>query len=188
MMKYSTKILILLILLLLVSLACQIAIGGPTPSRTVPVSTEAAGSLEDSWKTVMDSPDVNSPIAITLTEEQLTSFLAIQLSQQTDPLLTNPQVLLQNGQVEIFGQAQRGSIQANVRITLQVSANETGDLKISLASVDMGPIPAPQSLLDQISTTLDETMKSSIGSTAAGIKIESIYISDGLLTISGQKR
>lgn len=188
MIKYPKHIFIACLLIALVSLSCQISAGGPTPSRTVPVSTLAISELQNDLEHSLNNPDSANQITLTLTESQLTSLLNDQLSRQPEPLLLNPQVLLQNNQVEIYGVIQKGAIQANARVILQVDTDQNGELTAMLKSLDLGPIPAPQNLVESISTTIDSTLNESVDPMTAGFKIDRVTIADGLMTLTGRRQ
>lgn len=174
--------------IIVVSAACQINAGGPTPpARTVAVSTEAAESVEATVSSAQVESETGQ-VTITLTEEQLTSLLAAKLQTQEKPFITNPQVVLKEGQAEIYGQINNETVTANVLIVISVSVDEKGMPKLTLVSADFGPIPAPSGLTDALSTMVYEGMTSSLGSAATRVKIISITISDGLMTIVAVKQ
>lgn len=172
----------------LVLISCQISAGGPIPSRTVSASNQAANELKETLDYAFNNPDPSGLITITLTEPQLTSLLEQQLSQQPQPYLQDSQVFLQNEQVEIFGVIQMSAVKANARFILQVGTDQNGKLTATLISVDLGPLPAPQSLVENISALIDSAMQESISSMTSSIKIENVNITNGLMTISGRRR
>ena len=182
------RILPAFIILVGLNLACQISIGGPAlPKSNIPISTQAAGSVENIWKSSVVENPKSGVVAFTLSEEQLTSFLAANLSAEQRPLLINPQIVLQNGQIKVYGQVKKSYFIANVRIIMQVNIDNNGQPKLNLVSADFGPLPAPASLLDSLSSILNEAFTGSIGPYATGFKIENIYVGDGLITITGKK-
>ena len=143
----NKKILLFTILIpLLGSISCQLSAGGPKPARTVPASTEAASQILDNLDSSINNSNSSNEITITLTEVQLTSLLVEQLSMQSDFSIQNPQVLIQNNQVEIYGLVQKGSFSANARLVIDVSVDQMGQLQIALTSADLGPIPIPRFL------------------------------------------
>jgi uncharacterized protein YpmS len=183
------KILFPLLIFLFVGLACRINAGGPKPPEEIetPVVTFPQ-SPEQSLETAIQIDPGSGAMTITLTETQITTYLAAYLASQSEPLLTNPQVVLQNGQVEIFGQVSRGIFSANVHLVLELLADENGSLKPRLTSADLGPVPAPAGALDSLSRSIDEAFTTSVGQHLADIKIETITIADGVIIATGQKR
>ena len=60
--------LIVLISLVGAALACDLAVGGPTPPGSpIPVSTEAAGQLTEIWKTAIDNAQ-NGQVSVVINE------------------------------------------------------------------------------------------------------------------------
>jgi hypothetical protein len=175
-----------LIVVLFSMLACTIFIGGPDyPGRTIPVSTEAVGDLRANIEQAITAGAVSGTVSITITEPQLTSYLAMKLQLKPDPLLTNPQVYLQDGQIQIFGTIKQGYFQANAAITMTAGVDDTGQLSIKLSSADFGPLPVPAGLLDGITALLEEAFTGSIGPVATGIRLTDITIADGEMVIVG---
>ncbi len=183
-----------LLTILLTSLACTMNVGGPDYSTlpTVPVSTESAQSIQDQVQKAFQEGAQTGTITLNLTEQQLTSYIAEQL--QTDPrlqrngqpLMTDPQVYLRNGQMQIYGKTQQGPFTANIGIVLNVGVDENGQPKVDIASADFGPLPAPEGLRDTIAAMIREAYTGSLGPVATGLRIESIQIADGVMTISGR--
>lgn len=183
----KTALPIFLLSLALASLACTVFIGGPDyPSEVVPVSTEAAQSLRDQVKQMFEAGALGGPITLQISETQLTSYLAEKLDAQTNPLMTEPKVFLRDGQMQVFGKAQRGIFSANVAIILGVGVDDAGAPKLEVLSADFGPFDAPQGLNDAISKLVSEAYTGSIGPAATGFRIESITIANSVMTIVGR--
>jgi hypothetical protein len=187
---------IFLATLILASLACTMFVGGPeyddlTP---IPVSTEAAQSLKDGIEKSLQDGLVSGVVTITITEPQITSYLALRLQsdpnlQQDDkPLITEPQVHLRDGQMKIYGKTQQGVFVANIGIVVNIGADSEGKPKIEIESADFGPFPAPEGINDTITAIIEEAYTGSFGPVATGIRIETITIADGVMTITGRIR
>ncbi len=178
---------IFLLSLALASLACTVFIGGPDyPSEVIPVSTEAAQSMQDQVKAMFEAGAQGGPITLQISESQLTSYLTYKLESQTDPLMTAPKVFLRDNQMQIFGKAGRGMFAANVAIVLGVGADETGAPKLQVLTADFGPFDAPQGLNDAISKLVSEAYTGALGPVATGFRLETIAIANGALTIVGR--
>lgn len=183
-----------LLTILITSLACTMNVGGPDYSNlpTVPVATEYAQSIQDEVQRAFQEGAQTGTITLKLTEQQLTSFIAEKL--QTDPrlqrdgkpLLDNPQVYLRDGQMQIYGKTQQGPFTANIGIVLTVGVDENGQPRVEIASADFGPLPAPEGLRDTIAAMIREAYMGSLGPVATGLRIESISIADGVMTVSGR--
>jgi uncharacterized protein YpmS len=173
--------------LTLATLACRIFVGGPEyPPTVVPVSTEAASSLEQQVEAAKTAAAQNGLMTITVTESQATSVLATKLAEQPDSFITEPQVLLRNNEIQVYGKANQGSFQANIRIVLAASIDPEGKPVLTITSTDFGPFPAPEGLNKTISAMIDEAFTGALGPAASGLRIESITIADGVMTLTGR--
>lgn len=182
--------------LILASLACTVHIGGPDYSDRpiIPVSTEAAETLKDEIRRAFATGAATGQVTIQITETQITSVLAQRLQsdpslqQDQKPLITDLQVYLRDGQMQVFGKTQQGIFTANISIIVAVGVDENAKPKIEILSADFGPLPVPQGLTAAISAMIQEAYTGAIGPVATGLRIESITIADGVMTIIGRIR
>ncbi len=182
-------VLALLVFVILTMLACTIFIGGPDyPETRIPVSTEAAGQIEFTIQTAIAEGASTGQMTFSIDETQLTSYLAYKLQEQTDPFITDPQVTLRDGQVQVYGTAEQGYFQATASIVLDAGIDENGEIQIELVSADFGPLPVPEGLLDTIAATVQETFTGAIGPAAIGFRLDNISIADGTLTVTGRTK
>jgi hypothetical protein len=193
----KTKILLFPIaLILLTSISCTVFVGGPDYSdlAPIPVSTEAAQSLKDGIKKSFEDSLLTGVVTITISEPQITSYLALRmqtdpnLQQNSQPLITEPQVYLRDGQMKIYGKTVQGMFAANIGIIINVGVDELGKPKIDIASADFGPFPAPEGINDALTAMIEEAFTGSFGPVATGLRIESITIANGTMTVTGRIR
>lgn len=186
-----------LLILALTSLACMINVGGPDYSSlpAIPVSAEAAASIQDEIRRAVEAAAQTGVITVNLTEPQITSYLASRMQtdpslQQSDnkPLITEPQVYLRDGQMQIYGKTQQGMFTANIGILVNMGVDANGQPQIEVASADFGPFPAPKGLKDAITAMVREAYTGSLGPVATGLRIESIAIANGVMTVTGRVR
>lgn len=197
MYKKKLALPIFLLMLVLTSLACTIFVGGPDYSSfpPIPVSTEAAESIKEELKRAIEAGAQTGVVTINLTEPQITSYLAARMRtdpslQQEDkkPLITDPQVYLRDGQMQIYGKTQQGIFAANIGIIVQVGVDADGQPLIEIISADFGPFPAPEGLKSALTAMIKEAYTGSLGPVATGLRIESISIANGIMTITGRIR
>ncbi len=186
---------IFLLVLVLTTLACTIFVGGPDYSSLppIPVSAEAAQSIKDEITRAFEAGAQTGVVTINLTEPQVTSYLAQRMQtdpslQQSDkkPLITDPQVYLRNGQMQIYGKTQQGIFAANIGIIVQVGVDANGQPLIEITSADFGPFDAPKGLKNALTAMIKEAYTGSVGPVATGLRIESISIASGVMTITGR--
>ena len=181
--------LVILVALVTASLACTVDVGGPVaPGPSIPVSQDAAAILEDVWASALQGALATGQVLVILDEAQVTSLLAIRLSQQDKPVLTNPQVYLQDGQIRVYGSTIQGPLRGNVLIAIEPRLDTEGRVTFDVLSADFGPVPAPASVLDGISSVLTELFTGSLGSLATGVRVTSLAIDDGEMSIVGELR
>jgi hypothetical protein len=193
-MKKHLHLLLFFTTLMLASLACTVFVGGPDYSdRTpIPVSNDAAESLKDEIQRAFEAGATTGEVTIYITETQITSVLALRLQtdqnlqQDSKPLITDPQVYLRDGQMQIFGKTEQGMFAANIGIIVSVGVDENGKSKIEIVSADFGPLPAPEGINNAISAMIQEAYTGSVGPVATGLRIQTISIADGVMTISGR--
>lgn len=171
------------------SLACSMFLGGPAyPSPQAPASPDVTGGVTSQIEQALAESLQTGVVKLTFDEAQLTAYIAAQLSAEATPALSDPQVLLRDGAMTLYGRAKSGPFEANVRIVTTFSVDATGLPQIDVTQADFGPLPAPQSLRDGISTFLRETLTGSLGPVATGFRLESIEIADGHMTVTGRVR
>jgi len=175
--------------LLLAVLACTINIGGPAfPAQHIPVSTEAAGELESKIQAAVAAGAESGQVTLVVTEPQLTSYMAAQLQTQAQPLFTDPQVYLRNGQIQIYGTATQGYFLATFQIVVTAGVDPQGHVVIDVSTADFGPMPVPAGLKDTVTAAIQEAYTGAIGPAAIGFRLESITIANGTMTIVGRTK
>lgn len=195
-MKKTSPIQLFLVTLVLASLACTVFVGGPDYSDRAPiaVSNEAAESLKEEIERAFEAGVTSGEVTINITETQITSVLALRLQtdpnmqQDQKPLITDPQVYLRDGQMQIFGKTRQGMFAANIGVIVSVGVDENGKPKIEIVSADFGPLPAPEGINNAISAMIQEAYTGSVGPAATGLRIQNITIANGLMTITGRIR
>jgi hypothetical protein len=183
----KTPIILGICALITASLACTINVGGPAyPTPAIPVSTEAVGQLKATLEAAVTAGADSGQVTLVMTETQLTSYLAYKLQSQSQPIITNPQVYLQDGQIRLYGTARQGYFEATASVVLSAGIDEQGQLKIDLTYADFGPLPVPSGLLGVVTSMIKEAYTGALGPIATGFRLNSIDISDGTMTITGQ--
>ena len=186
-----------LLCLVVTSLACTIFVGGPDYSSLppIPVSAEAAESIKEELRRAFEAAAQTGVVTINITEPQITSYLAARLQtdpslQQTDstPLITDPQVYLRDGQMQIYGKTKQGMFTANIGVIVSMGVDADGQPTIEVVSADFGPFPAPEGLKDAITAMVREAYTGSLGPVATGLRIETISIANGIMTVTGRVR
>lgn len=177
-----------LVSLLLLFLACTIDLGGPTPpAPPASLPSPVPLTLEEVWRQAVAAA-VDGRVVVQLHESQWTAWLAEKLAARPDAWFQEPVVLLRDGQMQIYGRVYRGRWVANVRFVFTVSVDASGNPQLALSEADFGPWPLPQDLLQGLSAMLDEAFTGRFGPVATGLRLESITIENGIMTLVGRIR
>ncbi len=175
--------------LFLAVLACTFNIGGPAyPTQQIPISTEAAGDLNSAIQTAVAAESETGRVKLEINEVQATSYLATKLQTQSEIVITNPQVYLRDGQIQIYGTARQGYFQATIAMIVTAGVDSQGQLTLELTSADFGPLPVPAGLKDAVTAAIREAYTGAIGPAAVGFRLESITVVDGIMSIVGRTK
>lgn len=185
--KNKFQIFFILFGTLFATLACTMQIGGPDyPETSIPVSEQYVTNMNEQFKAAFEAAAASGNVILTLTEPQLTSYLALKFQGQSSPLITEPQVYLRDGKMEIYGKARQGYFVANVKITVQVGIDANGQPDIQISSADFGPLPVPTTLTASLAAIIKEAYTGAVGPVATGFRIEQIGIRDGFMVMAGK--
>jgi uncharacterized protein YpmS len=185
-MKTRTKLYIpvIVITLLIVTIACQFP--GLTQeqkqaSPTNPVTTQAVEELQQEVQGAAATAQSGGSINLVFTEEQLTSLANLELQTQSDANISDIQVRLRDGQMQITGKAVQSGFEFPLSINLSISV-QAGKPQSSVVSASIGPFSLPDSVLNQITTQLDQALNDQL---AANMIVDQITIQSGAMTIEG---
>ena len=185
----TNRILIAILVLATASLACNLGIRGvKTPAPLIPVSTEAVQSLEETAVNSFDKFQQTGQVNLTVTEEQLTSMVALELEEQATEGISNPQVYLRDGQIQLAGDVQTQGLSAPARMVMEVDIDANGRPSLQIVSANVGPFPVPDSLIESVETRLNRAFLNQLDEMAPNAVVESVVIADGSMTITGQTR
>jgi uncharacterized protein YpmS len=176
--------------LLLAGLACSLPARQaeqPADREPIPVSTEAVATIESNIESAVATATTTGKITVEITEAQLTSVVAQELQKQETPILTEPQIYLRDGKVEITGKAQQSGFSAPLDMFMTVTV-ENGQVHYQVVSAKLGPLPLPQSMLDQFTEQINAALGSQLSPETSNMNIETITIADGKMVITGQAR
>jgi len=184
----TSKIYLSILSLALASVACSIFVGGPDyPAQPLPYSPNEVQNMKTQIEQAFTAGAETGVVTLQITESQLTSYMIEKMQAQANPPFTDPQVLLRNGQMQMYGKVNQGMFDANILITMNVGIDElTGQPKIEITAADFGPLPAPSGINAAINAIINEAFTGSLGPVAVGFRLEAITIADGIMTLTGR--
>ncbi len=187
-----TKARFVIAILLLASLSCRFfsqPAAIPTPTQALlPATFEPLNPAQGPALATSEPTQISGQVQVSVDEDQLTAILKEQLKDQKDPQLENPQVLLRDGQVQVLGSVKQGALTLPLKMVIDVSADSQGKPHYQIASAGLGPLPLPQSTLDQLTAELDKALSENMPAEFQDIFIEDISIANGVMTVKGHRR
>jgi hypothetical protein len=132
-------------------------------------------------------PKPGSLASVTLTEQQLTSWLSMNMKNSPDLPLSDIQVYLRDDKVQVWGvvTGDSNSTSALIMGTLKIDSN--GNPIMEIESMQIGQQVIPVILLSQAESWLNQALLDEVNRQAPGLKLMNINISSGLITISGMR-
>ncbi len=171
------------------TLGCIIFLGGPDyPTTSVPFSPEMGQTAQAQLKTAVAEATQSGRFTLTLTQEHLTALLNARLQERSSLNFKDPLVFLHPGVIEIYGKVQQGNVVANVQISVAVSVDAQGKPKFQIVGAVFGPLLLSREVLDGITAMLNEAFVGAVGPVATGLRLESIVVEEGRLTLRGRIR
>ncbi len=156
----SKKITVFLVLILTV-LAC-----GPSnnateigpPEGTIPVSQVAAERLRANFNQAIQEAGTNNEAQLRVTNEEITSLIALELANTGQIPLSNPQVWFTSGRIYVTGGVKpAGPVEFNSIIVATVIV-DNGQLVVEVQEAQMGMFDFPDTMLESITQTINETL------------------------------
>jgi hypothetical protein len=171
------------LLVALTIIACTATDSATLPGGQVEVSPEAAQRVETKLVEALTLNPSNQFI-LRFTDEEFTSYLALKLEETTEPPITDPQIRFTKGKIYVAGKLTNvGPVK--VRAMLVAIPRVVSDqLVIDIQNVYLGPIPAPNALLNSLSQTIDQALEEA----QVNLKITQVEVFESEIVIVGEKR
>jgi hypothetical protein len=150
-------------------------------------SAAASQSLDNKWQafqTEIAQSQPGTPVTITLTQQEVDSKINDGLKTANLPAgltVSKMNVNLTDGKILLAATVQYSVLSGNAGMVATVDI-VNGQPTITVTNIDMGSLPFPQSLKDQLKSLIPQD---ALFQTNSSFQAQSINISDGLLTIQG---
>jgi tetratricopeptide (TPR) repeat protein len=132
-------------------------------------------------------PKPGSLASVSLSEQQLTSWLATELQNNPDLPLSDIQVYLRDDKIQLWGMVAGSSNSTSALIVGNMMIDSNGNPLIRLESMQIGQTVIPGLLLSQAESWLNQALTDEVNKQAPGLKVMNISINSGLLTMSGMR-
>ncbi len=186
MSKPLRYVLILPLLIILVGTACNLS-SGPKPPRSVPTLPPQDQRIDQMVQTIQPDPNTGE-LTIAITEAQLTTYIIENLQKEYRAILSNPVVIFQPDQVELYGTIKSDSISADGKIVMSVSIDPNGEPVVKILDANFGPFPIPSDLLNNLSNSVGQAIMDSMKDNQSDYRLESITFTTGVATIVFTKK
>jgi hypothetical protein len=158
---FSKKFTSIFMLIALVGLACgsrsnlnEIS----PPSGTIPISQEAANRLKDNFYQALQEAGTNHESQLRVTNEEITSLIATELTETGRIPLSNPQIWFTSGRIYITGGVKPfGPVEFDSIIVATAVVDE-GQLVVSVQEAQMGIFDFPDTIRESITQTINEAL------------------------------
>jgi tetratricopeptide (TPR) repeat protein len=132
-------------------------------------------------------PKPGSLASVTLSEQQLTSWLAMNMKNNPDLPISEIQVYLRDDKVQVWGMVAGESNSTSALIVGTLVIDSNGNPSMGIESMQIGQQEIPGILLSQAESWLNQALLDEINNQAPGLKLMNINISSGLITMSGMR-
>lgn len=132
-------------------------------------------------------PQPGSMTSVTITEQQISSWLAMEMKNNPDLPLSEMQVYLRDGKVQVWGvvTGSENTTSALVVGELMIGANKLPYFTVE--SMQIGQQVVPAALLSQMEAWLNQSISAQIENQVPGLALVSLKVTSGLVTISGTR-
>ncbi|MGB5846252.1 MAG: hypothetical protein WBG94_17550 [Anaerolineales bacterium] len=188
-MKQYKMMVLIIFVLVLSSLACNLGFGKPaTPEFELPVITQALDNSANNLAGPGLDTEIQGIPHLEITENQLASLMEDELEQRVGDQITNLQVYLQNGQIQILGDLNTQGISAPAKVVFDVSIDPVGRPILSIISSSIGPFPIPGDLVAEVEVLINKAFQEKVLTLAPNMHIDNIVIQEGIMTIYGHSK
>lgn len=187
---FSRNLLIVLSLLLVVTLACSL--GGNDndtvhpPGGPIPISQEAADRLRKNFNQALQEAGGNHESQLRITNEEISSLVATELTETGRIPVTDPQVWFTAGRIYMTSRVQLfGPIRLN-SVIVATAVVDNGQMLVRVQEAQMGPFDFPDRLLESTTQTINETLAGIL--VGADLDITRLEILEGEMFVIGTRK
>lgn len=132
-------------------------------------------------------PQPGTMTTVTLTEQQITSWLAMEMKNAPDLPLNDVQIYLRGGKVQIWGMVAGSESSTSALIVGELTIDESKLPYFQIESMQIGQQVIPGMLTSQMATWLNQSLNDGIREQVPGLELVSLKVTNGLITVSGTR-
>ena len=187
---FSRNLIIVLSLLLAGTLACSLGSNESDalhpPGGPIPISREAADRLKKNFNQALQEAGGNHESQLRITNEEITSLVATELTETGQIPVTDPQVWFTAGRIYMTSRVQLlGPIRLN-SVIVATAVVDNGQMLVRVQEAQMGPFDFPDRLLESTTQTINETMAGIL--VGADLDITRLEILEGEMFVIGTRK
>lgn len=187
--SFYQSFIVVVSLLVLTSLACRLGGQDETvgpPGGPIPVSQEAADRLKQNFYQSLQEATSTHEARLRITNEEITSLVANELTSTGQIPLSNPQVWFTSGRIYITGEVDTvGPVDFNSLIVATAVVDE-GRMVVRVEEAQMGAFDFPATLVESMTQTVNEILTGVI--VDADLDITRLEILEGEMFVIGTRR
>lgn len=150
------------------------------------VTSDSTG-IETKEMLANSMPQPGSMTSVTITEQQITSWLAMEMKNNPDLSLREIQVYLRNGKVQVWGMINGSESSTSALVVGELTIGENKHPHFTIESMQIGQQVVPAVLLSQMESWLNQSLSQQIDQAVPGLELVSVKVTSGLVTVSGTR-
>jgi hypothetical protein len=171
-------------------LACSLggedeAVGGP-PGGPIPVNQEAADRLKQNFYQAIQEASSTNEASLRVTNEEVTSLVAKELTETGQIPMTSPQVWFTSGRIYITGQVNSFGPVSFDSLVVATAVVDQGGMLVKVEEAKMGPFNFPDSLIESMTQTVNETVAALL--VDANLDVTRLEILEGEMYVIGTRK
>lgn len=173
--------------LILTGLACGLDGDGEQigpPGGSIPISQEATDRLKQNFNQALQEASSTHESQLRVTSEEITSLVAIELTQTGQIPLNDPQIWFTAGRIYITGKVKGFGFFTFNSLIVATAVVDDGGLVVEVQEAQMGPFDFPDNLLASITDTVNETLAGIL----IDLEITRLEILEGEMFVIGKRR
>lgn len=151
------------------------------------IITSDVTALEAKAMLANSIPQPGSLSSATITEQQVTSWLAMEMKNSPDLPLSDVQVYLRDGKIQVWGVVNGSADSTSVLVVGTVSIDGNAQPVFEMESMQIGQQTIPDILLSQAESWLNQMLAEQISAEVPGLRLMNINVTNGLITVSGMR-
>jgi len=175
------------LLIILTSLACGSGNPGDVPSPPggqIPVSQEAADRLRENFSREMQEASTGEEFRLFITNEEMTSLVALTLQETSSVPLSDPQVWFTAGRIYLTGTFSPSWPFRFRSLIVATAVVRDGQVEVEVEEAQMGPFPFPRRALASASESINETL----AEMQLDLNVTTLEILEGEMQLAGTRR